>query len=251
MDITQFPPPPVEQSWYFWCYQAGLRGVAWEDIYAFASFEKKILRPKDHDNWFRGYHKNQDPFAIEQQPVWRQTDTLTINQFATRPADYREPIDHFIPCTKDCRPLVKWSKTRCTEMQAWAYRNCEVLGRNLRGLKLVVLDVDGDHDGTPDWDVINYWSRFINYTHSRVKVDDQGRPVSFHLEFYTDRIIPTMHFYKLDLLGNMNNQVQYLKPNKTANSIPLAPLDDYVLGELNAYIKQHEYARLDRAYDQR
>lgn len=248
--LSSMWPKDPGASVYFLMYQLGLRGISWDSIVSYANFQGKILREKDAANWARGYMKNQDPFAIEQSPAWRQT-TLSLDQFSVRPAGYREPIDCWVPCSAECRPLVKWSKTRCTEAQAWAYRNCEILGKNLRGMKLVVIDVDGDHTGEPDWDVINYWSRFINYTFSRVKVDNQGRPISFHLEFYTDRIIPTMHFHKLDLLGNMNNQIQYLKPNKVENRIPRAPLDDYILGELNAYSEQHEYARLDRAYDQR
>lgn len=241
MNIMEFPPPKVDQSWYYYMYSAGLKGVPLEDILAFANYSGKQIREKDVTNWWRGHEKNRDPFAIQcNQTVF----TGRLDEYREYPADHREPIDCYIPCTHDCKPLVKWSKVRCTEMGAWAYRNCEILGLNLRGLHKVVIDVDGDHDGTPDMNVINYWAPYINYTKARVK-NVNGVPTSFHLEFYTKKIIPTQHFYKVDLLGNMNNQVQYLKPNKVANNLPMAPFDDYMMGVLKDYVAK--FAGLDRA----
>ena len=243
LSITQFPPPPADQSWYYWFYQAGLRGVPFEEILAFANSCHKQIRGKDLDNYNRGTNKNKDPFYIDSGSSADRLLTAQLSDYPSFPAGYREPIDYWIPCNKDCKPLVKWSQIRCTESQALAYRHCEILGKNLKGLHTVVIDVDGDHDGIPDHAVINYWSRFINYTSSRVKYLD-GEPVSFHLEFYSDKLIPTLHFPKVDLLGNRNNQVQYLKPNKIHNHLPMAPMDDYVWQELKTYVRRSEYPGL-------
>lgn len=235
VSILDFPPPRVDQSIYFYCYQAGLRGVPWDEIVAWCNSSGKAIREKDYSNYCRGYHKHSDPFHIE-EPVRKLPDT--IEAFPQFRKGHIEPHDCWIPCNDQCKPLVKWSKTRCTEMEAWAYRDCSMVGVNLKGLHRVVIDVDGDHDGTPDMDVIGYWMPYIQYTSSRVKWKD-GIPVSFHLEFYTDRILPTFHLRKVDILGNQNNQVQYYKPTKVWNHMPMAPFDDMILSEVKRYESTH------------
>ena len=230
--ILDFAPPRASESWYFWFYSAGLKGIPWEEIVAFANSSGKIIRPKDYDNYVRGFHKHSDPFAVE---IPKRSLPDSIEAFPRFKQDHREPFDKWIPCNKDCKPLVKWSQTRCTLMEAQAYRHCEVLGINNKGCHHVTIDVDADHDGPIDMSVVEYWKPWIQMTKARVKWSPDGTPASFHLDFYTDRIMPTYHLPKLDLLGNQQNQVIYLKPNKVDNGLPMMELNDFVWKELKRY----------------
>lgn len=235
--ILDYPPPPLDTSWYRWCYCAGLRGIPWEEILAAAYSYRKEIRPKDQDNYLRGLRKNCDPFAAAEPGPTRAEETQLCS-FPEYPVGYRPPLDWAIPCTAECKPLVKWSKQRMTEAEAWLNPHCEILGKNLKGLQQIVIDIDGDHNGL-DMPLIEYWSKYIDYTRSRVKWVN-GIPVSYHLEFWTNQRIPTMHYRNLDILGNKNNQVQYLKPNKVCNNIPMAPFDETVWEDLQVWLKNSQ-----------
>lgn len=129
-----------------------------------------------------------------------------------------------------------------------AYPHQTWLAENLKGTSTIVVDVDGDHGGCKDIDTIAVFQPLIPKTHCLMRPNEQAFPVSFHLTFVTDRLIPTMHFpyAHLDIAGNARNQLRYLK-NKVWNGVPPAMLTDELWEMVKDWLKyrknRHNAAR--------
>ena len=227
-----FKFPRADESWYFACYRAGLQGVTLLELTTAAANVGKELRQKDLDQFFRGQQKN-DPFNIPGESAPKVL--LSLDEYPYLSGSW-DPTDRYIPAIDPGHVLAKWGTQRHTKEEALSYRGVQLLGENLKGCHFIVIDVDGDHTEVPDMKVINYWESWIFRTKSLIKYDDDGIPVSFHLEFACDRMIPTMHFNKVDLLGNANNQARWLKPNKIDNCLPRADVSE-VWKDLNRYVQ--------------
>lgn len=135
--------------------------------------------------------------------------------------------------------MIKWSQGCMTLTDARAVRGCEYLAENLRGTRLVVIDVDGDHGDGLDVEALRFFARWRDETcchdKPRLVIDAAGDtaydlatlslPTSYHLTFSVDRVIPTMHFpfAHMDLVGNQRNSLRYFK-DKLWNGLPPMPM---------------------------
>ena len=63
-------------------------------------------------------------------------------------------------------------------------------------------------------------------------------PVSFHLSFMVDRVIPTMHFPKahIDIIGNQVNSLRYLKTKRWNGMVPMM-MTAKIWNEITDYIR--------------
>ena len=229
--VDSMLPRDSDESIYFVMYRLGLKRIPLSKIMEHLERRGKQIRTKDIEQWQRGFDKS-DPFAI---PNDSPKVLLSLDEYPYLSGSW-DPTDRYIPAIDPGHVLAKWGTQRHTKEEALSYRGVQLLGENLKGCHFIVIDVDGDHTGVPDMKVINYWESWIFRTKSLIKYDDDGIPVSFHLEFACDRMIPTMHFNKVDLLGNANNQARWLKPNKIDNCLPRADVSE-VWKDLNRYVQ--------------
>jgi hypothetical protein len=129
--------------------------------------------------------------------------------------------------------------------QALATNDCVYLAENLHARPLVVIDFDGDHDNTINEDLINFGWELGRKTAGHIlykqATTPAGIPVSFHLTYSTDRVIPTLHFRdaKIDILGNARPTLRYYK-TKAILHTGITQLTDAVLDEITTYIKHNQ-----------
>ena len=165
------------------------------------------------------------------------------------------PPNRFIPCTENLRPLYKWNRGCYLYDDAAAFLNCKVIAENMKGCQFIALDIDGDHDLYDlDLQTIEFGMEYKDKTSCWYKPglcmeydpDLWNREIgfcsrSFHLIFETDRIIPTMHFphCHIDILGNKNNQLRYLK-NKKWNGMEPIKLTHDIWEDIKGYIRDRQ-----------
>ena len=236
-------------SIYFWMYSQGLRQVPIEDIEMACLSMRKEIREKDYDNYWRGYYKSELYLTDNWNSIFRFHHWLDSNSsavFLDNPySKYPEhPYgtnvqDRWVPCNKDNKPMIKWGNGCMSLADAVAYPNQMYLAENLKGSKRIVIDCDGDHGEQLDVETMSFLHRYKSMTHCIEKPGRifMGMPVSFHLTFKVDRIIPTMHFpyAHVDIIGNRRNSLRYLK-NKEWNGLLPAKMTEEVWKELQGYI---------------
>ena len=246
------------ESIYFDMYTWGLKQVPYEEIVAECATVGKQIRQKDHDNYWRGYYKSalkseRNIFSIS-RPWENKVDKLDMklsdyekNPFAGSPPIYQR----WVPCSANNKPLIKWSQGCLMYDDALAYTNQVYMAENLRGTQYVVVDCDGDHDDSRlDLETIFELWQYTNITHALVKPkqvkDYPGYeasgctiPASFHLTFKTDRLIPTIHapWAHVDILGNQNNQLRYIK-KKQWNGREPAELTEDIYQDIVDYLRR-------------
>ena len=241
-----------EGSIYFWMYTQGLKHVPLSDIVLACQMAGVEIRQKDEQNYWNGWYRS-DMYSGPRRSAleFGSVHAAGKNYFQLEYRDYPvhpylgqpDPANRFVPCDKDNRPLIKWS-SGCLEMDdARAYKDAVYLGENLKGCKFIVVDCDGDHGDELDLDTIRFLSQFR--THRLSKPGDEntvdGMPVSFHLTFRVDRVIPTMHFPKahVDIVGNRHNSLRYFK-NKEWNGVEPIDMTDEIWDEIKSYIRTRE-----------
>lgn len=245
-------------SLYFWMYQQGLKGVAYQDIIDVCRTQSREIRPKDEQNYFNGRYKHdlylstRDIFAA---PIKRnQHGPMRYEDYPLHPyMDMPEVEQRWVPCNAEGKPLYKWSNGCLSYMDAMSMKYCKSLAENMKGTKAIVIDCDGDHGSQLDLDTIKFLSKYINRTHCLAKpklVNEYidythglgNLPASFHLTFTVDRVIPTMHFAEshIDVIGNKANSLRYLK-NKVWNQIDPIPMTPEIWDDIMNYIKEREH----------
>lgn len=267
--------PVPQESIYLWMYSAGLYAVPEQELFSLLIQAGKEVRQKDIDNYHRGlsnsyqasaYH---DERRYDSRAGWRinQGKTvsfceLNLNRFE-RSDDLHDYEARWVPCNHENKPMVQWSQTLMTREEASNYPGAYYLAETLVDTPFIVLDIDGDHGGRLHLDLINAFKDLIPKTHCLFKQKFVGQcaqvtdpslasaPTSFHLMFYTDRVIPTKHFINacVDLLGNKKNQLRYRK-TKVWNGVYPAKLDaetwryamDYI-GRVERQMKGYRNAR--------
>lgn len=244
------------ESPYFAMFTAGRQGVPIEEISAYLSTLGIPLRAKDARNWQDGrwyFDCKQAGHSLD--PVMRQASEykhkVTIdsdfNSFQRFPENWMENNRRWFPCTMDNAPMQKWGYREDFTPQLYDKVSAEVLsprrwvGQNLYLQPFIVLDIDGVGHGCVDNQVIAFGNKYRNQTECWEDPQKQG---SFHLYFYTDRLIPVMHFpyAKLDLMGNARNAAVYLK-NKQSNGIPRAVLTEEIWLDIRNYVNQRKEQR--------
>lgn len=262
-----------EGSIYFWMYTQGLKHIPFDDIISACLRSGKIIRKKDEENYWSGYY-NSDLYRRDESGKI-VSSILSINDRFPRSSmtcfemEWDEYPDHpysgqpeipnrWVPCTSDGKPLIKWGEGCLLRSEAEAYRNYGSIAENLKGCQHIVIDFDGDHDPKHlDIELASYANRLAERNHALMKpkvvseysgyegmrlADDMHlKPVSLHITFAVDKVIPTMHFSKahIDIIGNQKNSIRYYK-NKVWNGIQAQPMDDYMWKSLMSYIRSKE-----------
>lgn len=244
-----------EGSIYFSMYTWGLKGIPLDEIQSACNAAGVQIRDKDLENYYNGLRnhrtmfRSEDPFVIA-----GRTSNKSESYESMRLIDYPENPDimlpdvtrRWVPCNKNNKPMCKWSKEMYSLVDARAKLGSVYVGENLRGGKYIVIDCDGDHDkDNIDEDLIRTMWKYSKLTHTLSKPDsflltDDGDeiPVSYHLTFWTDRIIPTMHFQHchIDICGNKENQLRYWK-NKIWNGKDPAEMTPEIWEDIKLYIQ--------------
>lgn len=236
-------------------YEQGLKQSNLALIQGAAIAEGRELRPKDIQNywngWYNSFYRKQDLFDIS---LDKRTPE-SYQEFPSHPCLGKpEPIRTWVPCNHENKPMIKWGKGCMSIHDAMCWPSCMYLAENMYMTKRIVIDIDGDHDeNNLDLDVIKFGSQWIDRTHCIAKaisvrdvnkeVDDMvgSLPVSYHLTFTVDKLIPTMHFPKshLDIVGNARNSLRYYK-NKQYNGLAPLPMTDEIWKELYQFLEERK-----------
>ena len=243
-------PVPME-SIYYWMYDAGLRGFPEAELESILRSSGKQIRRKDWENYRRGYEKS---YFVEGRNYRSLTDTSikpkTIDFTATHLYQFTQSINlrnyerRWVPCSKNNKPLIQWSKNLTTYEEAIVFPDSIYIAECMFDTPYIVFDIDGDHNGILHPDLIHHFEPLINITHALMKPHDSGSGLtSFHLTFRTDRLIPTKHFTEacIDLLGNKSPQLRYRK-NKQWNHVFPAQLTEDIWRYFMDYIAMKQRA---------
>jgi len=236
---------PPAGSIYFWMHQQGLYQVPPEQVVA--ALEGREIRPKDWDNYWRGWYKSslyhrRDVLAVGGGlPQAARMQSLT--DYPEHPyLAYPEVQERWVPCTGDGKPLIRWGSGCLTKTDALATKGCETLAENLKGTRRIVVDIDGDHDPEHvDEEVIRYFWKYHELTHVLAKDTGTEIPLSYHLTFTVDRLVPTQHYpaAHIDVVGNARNSIRYFK-RKRWNHVPPARLTPEIWDDIMGYVKGKE-----------
>lgn len=247
-------------SVYFWMYEQGLKHTNLDLIMSSMISHGRQLRDKDIQNYWNGWYN----------ALYRKRDLLDLSlptrvpkpykDFRPHPCSaYPDPIQVWVPCDKDNRPMIKWGNGCLSIEDAMQFKGCIYLAENMYMTKRIVIDIDGDHDeGNLDLDTIAFGSEWITKTHCIAKttaVKEQmpdapdyllSKPVSFHLTFTTDKLIPTMHFpyAHIDVIGNARNSLRYYK-TKEYNKLSAMPMTDDIWKSLIDYLERRRQCATD------
>lgn len=207
-------------GFYFWCFNAGLKGLTPKDVEAQAILQGRTIRPKDWENYTRGRYKEYS------EPPSNSLDRV-LNPYLRKDNLSKYPLnawypmnvyDRWVPCIKTT-PLVKWSQVRMVREDAECYRNATHLAENLKDGKFIYIDCDASHDKDHiDIELHEFLKKYQEVTEYWINEED---PYSYHLAFVTNRLIPTQHFLHMDVLGNYTNSLRYLKDKQRQGGNPI------------------------------
>lgn len=249
-----------EGSIYFWCYTQGLKHVDLSEIIEEAGRRGRELRDKDVRNYWNGWHRSDlytesDPlFKIPREQIQIAKKSLRYEDFPLHPyvgMGIPEVSNRWVPCNEGNKPIIEWSKGCMSIADAKAMRRCVYLAENMKGTSMIVIDVDGDHGGEIDLDVIERFSKYMGITHCMMKpsfVEIEVSPgvvveypTSYHLTFMVDRVIPTMHFLeaRIDIIGNRKNSLRYIK-NKSWNGVDPIPMTNGIWDDVMEYVHERK-----------
>lgn len=255
-----------EDSIYFWMYEQGLKHVPYDEVELAVTAAGKIIRQKDHDNYWNGYYNSdlyhgpgsEDIFMLKNRGRAEFCNpgdmfSLDYTNYEEHPYsdwyyDYPEIKNRWVPCSKDNKPMIKWGNGCMSLADAVAYPGQKYLAENLKGTRFIVIDCDGNHADPWDYETMGFLWHYAHMTHCITK-GPQNKPgmlgyfkndipPSFHLTFMTSKIIPTMHFpyAHIDIAGNRRNQLRYWKDKKW-NGVEPAWMTASIWNELREYIK--------------
>ena len=252
------------ESIYMDMYTWGLKHIPYEEIEEACYRVGKVIRVKDYDNYWRGYYRSyfnkgnyyESLMKIEENFYENSSRRMMkdYSEYPLNPLEYMPEVEEkWVPCSKNNKPLISWSKYCLRFNEAVAYKNQVYLGENMRGQRLIVFDCDGDHvKDNLDMETIYFLWQYSFKTHTLSKNKKlceysgyenitEDVPASFHLTFTTNRVIPSMHFpwCHIDLLGNENNQLRYWKDKQWNGKLPME-MDSYIWNEIKEYVERRK-----------
>lgn len=257
--------PGSGESIYLWMYRQGLSMRPLSEVLAEAVMAGHDVRQKDVRNYWNGWYRHDlyfsgrdatsiiMPSASSGVPSY---DSLPDSPYLGMP----EITCRYVPCSEENRPLIKWGRGCLSMVDAVSWPGCHYLAENLRGTRLVVIDVDGDHGGGLDVETLRFFAYWRDETCCHDKPDlvldhvppecydlsVKALPTSYHLTFTTTKVIPTMHFTRahVDVIGNQRNSLRYFK-NKSFNGIPPMPMDSETWGRIFDYVEGRQHGNVD------
>ena len=211
--------PIPEGSIYYWMYTQGLKQVPYSEVELALRNAGKIIRQKDQDNYWNGYHNStlyrSDPLAVPKKPVCHAGKYPKLSEFELNPLRSLPVIkNRWVPCNKDNKPMIKWSNGCLPHSEAVAKKGMRYLAENLKGTRRIVIDFDIEHGDERDEGLAELARTFLESMRYCCHVRMDGDKIaSMHVSFETDRLIPTTHHpeAKIDILGNAGNQLRYFK----------------------------------------
>lgn len=249
--------PIPDGSIYLWMYRQGLKHIPYREIAIALHNAGKVIREKDERNYYAGYfnsdlhngsfdHKvslGYDAIAKAKANAFQQMRYSDYPMHPYADMDY-DIVNRWVPCNAENKPMIKWGKGCLSLDEAMAWMGCEYLAENLYGTKMIVIDIDGDHDDKVDNGVTERFKELSRTTHTIFKPGKftvTGTPVSYHMTFMVDRVIPTKHFpsARLDIIGNRANSIRYFK-NKLYNGLPMRMMDDDIWEYIKDWIAFRE-----------
>lgn len=261
--------PGHGQSIYMWMYRQGLRQRPLEHVVMDCMLAGNDIRPKDLRNYWNGWYRHDLYFGSNYEDRMQSLD-VRCSPGSNGPMAYMDYPPHpyigrpevancYVPCNADNRPMIKWGGGCMSMQDAKSWPGSVYIGENLRGTRRIVVDVDGDHGDQLDLDALRFFARYMERTMCHVKPkivfdwfeETEGcysgdlhtaeLPVSYHLTFTVDKVIPTMHFPKahVDIVGNRNNSLRYFK-NKKWNGLPPIEMTEEIWDEISEYIEDKE-----------
>lgn len=254
-----------EGSVYFWCYRQGLKHVPLKDVMRAVAAKGKALREKDVRNYWNGWQRSdlysERPmlFRIDSSEIAKARMSMRYSDFPMHPyarAGIPDVEQRWVPCNESNKPIIKWGEGCMTYADAWSMRGCRYMAENLKGTRKIVIDVDGDHGygetGTVDLETLVRFYPLMSQTECMAKPTRLGDligaagywedyPVSFHLAFEVDRVVPTMHFpyAHIDIVGNKENSLRYIK-NKRSNGLPPMRMTNDLWSWIMDYLRERK-----------
>lgn len=253
-----------EGSIYFWMYEQGLKQINLDWLIEVLINAGRQVRQKDIDNYWNGFHRSNlygknNPYSMfvlkkfENKSPSNMFTNTPLSNYPGNPNWYLPDIEErWVPCNAANKPMVKWSKGCMSKEDAEAYIHQRFLAENTKGTKYVIIDCDGDHGDEIDLCIIKFLYQFTSRTHTIFKPklipeyegyedSEYNLPASFHLTFFTDRIIPTMHFpgVHMDIIGNKENSLRYWK-NKIWNGKNPIMMTPMIWNMLRDYVKEND-----------
>lgn len=225
------PQPLPGGSIYIWMYKQGLRGVALEDCLDLCHASGQEVRDKDIQNWWNG-HQRRDVYRTDMFNLGSLSGNrhlregiLAWEQYPEHPygPDVPEIQHRWVPCNEANKPMIKWGEGCWSKVDAKTAIGSHWLAENLKGTRMIVIDFDGDHGEKVDWETVCFGLQLHELTGTHMlSRPGEITPVSFHLTFRVDRVIPTMHFpaAHIDVVGNKENSLRYWK-NKKCTGQPM------------------------------
>lgn len=251
--------PGPGESIYLWMYRQGLRLRPLDEVVMEAVLSGHDIRQKDVRNYWNGWYRHDLYFSGDRCAMDMVTlppmgggvipyESLPDSPYLGQP----EIANRYVPCSEENRPLIKWGRGCLSMVDAVSWPGCRYLAENLRGTRLMVIDVDGDHGGQLDVETLRFFAQWRDETCCHDKPDIvldhvppecydlsvKSLPTSYHLTFTTTKVVPTMHFTKahVDVIGNEKNSLRYFK-NKLFNGIPPMPMTDEVWDSIFDYVE--------------
>lgn len=256
--------PGPEESIYLWMYRQGLKQKPLDEVIMDLVLNGHDIRAKDVRNYWNGWYRH-DLYQGESKTVIAPEQILKPG-----PLRYSDYPDHpflgkpeflncFVPCNQENKPMIKWGSGTMSLADAKAWPGSIYVAENMKGAQRIVIDVDGDHGGDLDLQVIEFFDKFRGETCCHTKPDivfdwymehddhwcgdlyEACLPTSYHLTFGVDKVIPTMHFPKahVDIIGNRANSLRYFK-NKIYNGLPPLMMDGDTWDEIMDFIEEME-----------
>lgn len=262
--MARIPAPVPEGSIYFWMYEQGLKGCELPEVELALAAAQKHARLKDLENFWRGWYNHRlyrsgSDDLLDMSGLVRPTIASTANEFLDKAWDeyedhpflYKPDVElRYVPCSIENKPMIKWGEGCMSLADARAMSRACYLAENLYGTQRIVVDCDGDHDERLDFDTIDFLWDMAERTGTHVLSKPKNvceypgyegmgmRPASFHLTFFVDKVVPTMHFpwCHIDVVGNKRNSLRYFK-NKQWNGRQPAYMTSEVWDELRRFVK--------------
>ena len=261
------PCPPKGGSIYTWMYRQGLKGRKIEDVVSEVYANGHLIRAKDERNFWNGVHNRQlyqGPQSVLSIPSELRSKTMPYSKYPVHPyLDQPEIANRWVPMDENMHPMIRWSLGCMSLSDAQHFSKVHrgrviesrYVSENLKGTRLIAIDVDGDHESELDIDVIETFAPLMDLTASFYKRDIVldyvtpdaydlrllSLPTSYHLIFSVDRLIPTMHFpeARVDIVGNTANSLRHCK-DKIYNGLKPSPMTDEIWNYMLDYIERRK-----------
>lgn len=265
--MSNDPCPPKGGSIYTWMYRQGLKGRDLGDVISEIVANGHAIREKDERNYWNGMHNRQlyqGPRSVLSIPVGMRSRAMRYSDYPMHPyLGQPEIANRWVPMDADMHPMIRWSlgcmclsdAKHFSKLSHGRFIEASYVSENLKGTKLIAIDVDGDHDGELDIDAIETFAPLMDLTASFYKRDivldhvEPGAydlrilslPTSYHLIFSVDRLIPTMHFpaAHVDVVGNTANSLRHCK-DKIYNGLKPSPMTDEIWDYMLDYIERRK-----------